>query len=48
LNANQCAKVNAALQRIEASLKGSMSIIVKVSQFEPDHDLNDSFFLPSN
>jgi len=48
LNANQCAKVNATLQRIEASLKGSMSIIVKVSQFKPDQDMNDSFFLPSN
>ena len=46
LNASQCAKVNAALQRVEASLKGTMSIIIKVSQFQPDPDLNEGYFLP--
>lgn len=48
LNANQCATVNAALQRIEASLKDSMTIIVKVSQFKPNRDMNDNYFLPPN
>jgi hypothetical protein len=48
LNSNQCTKVNAALQRIEASMQGTMSIIVKVSKFEPDPDLNEGYFLPTS
>lgn len=46
LNASQCARVNAALERVEASLKDTMSIIIKVSQFQPAPDLNEDYFLP--
>lgn len=45
LTADQCTRVNEALQRIESSLSGTMTIIVKVPRFELNLEMNDSYFL---
>ena len=46
LSADQCLRANVALRRIEAEMEGTTSIIVRVSEFRPDPDMDDSYLIP--
>jgi hypothetical protein len=47
LNADQCRRVNLALDRIEALPRDVGEIVVVTNRFEPDPDMNDGYFLIS-
>lgn len=47
LNDAQCKRVNLALDRIEALPKDVGDIVIVTNRFEPDPDMNDSYFLTS-
>ncbi len=45
LSGEQCQRVNAALDRIEAMPRGEYSILVLTTRFFPDSEMNDSYYI---
>jgi len=45
INAEQCKRINAELDRIEAQTPEVGQIVLQTRRFEPDPDMNDSYFL---